>query len=373
MYYACAIKDVERRSRHKGRTVREVKKSLKDKSKSKKSADEHSDGVRNIEIDENAVENIRKTAEKLIKHDTAASLLDMRDSQEEHGKREKYAEEEKKEDKKEAKKKEMNEKKNVLHKGKSKKQKKGKKKQENIGHDSSFIHESKHHDKHDDTEKTITKDSGGDNEKSTTKSSEHRLEVISSKYHEIEKMLKDLKDMVEIEENRLEHDVSSELHAPGNKTHGAWKEGTKSSVASHNAETHSKTKGKQKHDRKNQAVEEVNASPESKKHKHRKGKAHKMRQNKSENKRKEIEKDSATEDNNGEEKRDSAIKENDAIPEGKTFFQRCKLAAYLYFIAVRGFGQKFYLKESPKWCEDGCVKATAMPKTKKLRRPRAVT
>ncbi len=52
----------------------------------------------------------------------------------------------------------------------------------------------------------------------------------------------------------------------------------------------------------------------------------------------------------------------------KRILNHCKLTAHLYFLAVRGFGQKYYREESAGWCDNSCVEQHGIPHIKKYHR-----
>ncbi len=54
----------------------------------------------------------------------------------------------------------------------------------------------------------------------------------------------------------------------------------------------------------------------------------------------------------------------------KRLISHCKLTAHLFYLAVRGFGQRFYRKNAAQWCHHDCVEDHGLPHIKKYNRPR---
>ena len=376
MYYACAIKDVEQRRRSKEkRVLRSVMKVVKKTTISGNTVDggKESNEERNIEADEKTVEKIRETAERLIQHDTQGIFADLNSLKEDTEKKEEMDDNIKghSETKGKIKKELVKIKKETsIEKGEKRKNEE-EKRVIKVGHNKMLTQKN--------TKKTADKSKNikkklKTKEKKEDKTSESRLKLISSKYHEMEKVLLELKNMIELEEDRLAGTSKSanELHAAheveaGNHEEDSLKESNgaeddiKRKPEAHephkNKETHTK-KGSKKNNSDDNKIINIKDHQSTKK----------------ESTKNEIikEGDLTKHIAEKEKKHLSSHQQNESYSERNTFFQRCKLAAYLYFIAVRGFGDKFYLEEVPEWCEKGCVKANAGPHVKKLRRPRAI-
>ena len=360
MYYACAIKDVEQRRKRVHRSVNELDQKSTNR-ETKVIENKESSTEVDVEIDKEIAEKIRKTAARLIQHDTAAIIQDLKkevDKREETGEGNKRNGDLKKEVETEM----------------SKKEESRKMKREKVQHEVkkflSVDHESetKHHRKMKKiTAKSATKKKFNEKKKKTTDESEDRLKLISSKYHEMEKVLVELKGMIESEQDRLTgmHEVGNNHLVKVEKHSHHENAGVKEAKNSANV---SKGKTKSKVDEGQNKTGNVHKIKMFKKNTYKANKIAKVKSidNHVEEQKRNIK--TAEE----ERKRVSSFQENEPSSEGKSFFQRCKLAAYLYFISIRGFGEKFYLKKSPEWCEKGCVKAKGGIHFKTLRRPRSI-
>eukprot|EP00794_Sanderia_malayensis_P019216 gene19216-21141_t len=56
----------------------------------------------------------------------------------------------------------------------------------------------------------------------------------------------------------------------------------------------------------------------------------------------------------------------------KRLIAHCKLTAHVYYLAVRGFGKRYYKESSAKWCQHNCVQKHGIPNTKKYKNERAM-
>jgi len=394
MYYACAIKDVEQRRREKGkRKIRSVAKSV-EKSTSKKNTEDESKEKKseeNIENDEKTIESIRETAEKLIQHDTASFIENLKGVTKNAEKKEKRKDTEKKENTNYAAKRNKADRKSKIQienkegivdelENTAKEAITDGTKGLNVMKRVSLAnHNLKSNSKikslkgmNRGTEKSTAKINLHEKEIDTKSMSEYKLRLISSKYHEVENVLQELKSMIESEEDRLKA-----KNGIKNGPHSAVHKGT---------DTHHHSKSKKTKEietkRKMNSIEiakksmnkEVHNTNNSKKNKVENSKNTSVGTNNNHSKKgvSTEQKDKRNHADEDEKSGASNFQHSESLPEGKTFFQRCKLAAYLYFIAVRGFGDKFYLKKAPDWCQKGCVKATSSPHRKKLRRPRDI-
>ena len=241
-------------------------------------------------------------------------------------------------------------------------------------------------------------------------SSIDKLKLISNKYHEIEKLLGELNVLIKTEatqvENRktnmLEKSTGNETGSSGEETDNLTKNGkpenaTRSKLGNetifNSSMSGEKTNATRPVEAKNgtsvRKVFQKQRGMSHKKYIHKKG-TDKFSKNQRENEkhlqdsrkvgaREKEEKEEEFTDSSSvisksfrrEMSKDLLANENYLLPRKNSLFIKCKLAAYLYFVAVRGFGQKFYRHESPDWCRNGCQNSDEKPRLEKLRnRPR---
>lgn len=374
MYYACAIKDVERKRKHKSR--REVDKGDKSIKNTSGIMDQlkASNGENNIEMDEKNVKTIRKTAETLIKHDTATALADLQNSRKEVEKGAEKVDDTINENKKG---KEINEKKWQHHERKNKitrgKHKSGK--NENVP-----TKQTENHNKEaiiNNAISEITPTQKGGLKVTTRRMSSlagHRLNVISSKYQEIETLLKDLRKLVESEEERVAErlEISNKVHANRSTNVIANKSGVHRNSHSINNRVEQEYSNNQKNE-KYKTNKDLKGGDVSKNAKSKKESSASEKGKNCEGRTKQSKNDEINADLEGEDRRDFDAAKGDTKKKQKPFFEKCKLVAYLYFIAVRGLAEKYYTTKSPSWCKNGCIKVKGIPNIKKHRRPRSST
>lgn len=389
MYYACAIEDVKRRSKGKGkRELKKQKKSRKTirsaeiKGRTKKDRKEE----RSIEKDEDDIENIRRKVETLIQHDTAANFKGVGDLARELEKEDIHTEKKARHSKKE-------ENKRGWHDSMSASKTKGSNDNDHNDQKHASVENSGRKGQSRPTKVTHGKVNVASTEKPSKENatapkvryiSGPRMNSIVGKYHEVERLLGELKNLVELEEDRLKgdkaegnkenevkHHQKSKVNGTVVKKAGVFTQNIKQ-VHPKDAKSTIRKKGILPFER-NNVNRKATDSEKRGNSKVRVEAAPNDVQDK-EKREKEVEEELSNENiqaDNGEiiDPREN----NDEVKDEKSFFKRCKLAAYLYFIAVRGFGQKFYLKDSPSWCKNGCVKASASKNKKIHRRPRAAT
>ena len=391
MYYACAIKDVEQRRREKGkRKIRSVAKSVEKSAIKKNTADgsREKKSEETIENDEKTIESIRETAEKLIQHDTASFIANLKGVTQDAEKREKGKDVDDRGKRKDAVKRDETDKRTKIQIEKKEgivdelenTAKESRTDETNGLHVIKRIPSANHNFNSKSkiksqkgmkkgTEKSKGKISLHGKEIDAKSISEYKLRLISSKYHEVENVLQELKNMIESEEDRLKG-----RNGIKNGSHSAVNKGTG---------THQNSKSKKtKEIETEKRISSKETVKESKKKEANNVKKNKVENSKSneginnDQRKKEVNTEHKNQRNQAavevETSGTSNLQHSESLPEGKTFFQRCKLAAYLYFIAVRGFGDKFYLKKAPDWCQKGCVKATSGPHRKQIRRPRDI-
>ena len=227
----------------------------------------------------------------------------------------------------------------------------------------------------------------GKEEGMENKIADKKVDDMTKKYAEIERLLKELNTLIRSTKHNghtpkhagLGHKSDHEVHHAKNlhKSH--------ESIAN-SEEKHQKTKG----EKTNAKTERSHGRIDVTKHKPTKGVEganHKMKHTPHENKgqatahegsknklpRKVTTKKKMKKIDKGKkEKRAHTDQKNSIFPITSKYFNKCKLAAYLYYIAVRGFGQRYYRNEPPGWCERFCVQESGVPNLKKYRRPRNI-
>ncbi|XP_065064879.1 intersectin-1-like [Rhopilema esculentum] len=228
-------------------------------------------------------------------------------------------------------------------------------------------------------------------------SSIDKLKLISNKYHEIEKLLGELNVLIKTEatqvesrkENMLEKSTSIEVGSSGEERDNLTKNGnaTRSKLGNETIFNSSMLGVKTNATRSVEAINGTNVKKVFQKKQgvshtkyiHRKDTDKHLQESGKVEAREKEKKEEELADSNSmisksfsrEMSKDLLANENYLLPRKNSLFVKCKLAAYLYFVAVRGFGQKFYRHKSPDWCRNGCQKSDEKPRLEKLRnRPR---